>query len=305
MKQFLIKSLFFLSICCGIVCLVFYMADGHADGLYLKFTSPKQSSLILGTSKATQGIQPAVLNSYLGRNDIYNYGFTVVHSPYGPYYLESITKKLDKNFKNGIFILQVDAYGISSTASNPEDPELFREKESAVGKIANVNSKPNFEYLLWHYPYKYIFLFKRKMGLVGKGFLHDDGWVEVTENMNPKEVEKRIKSKTKAYKRRNSEYNFSKVRLKYLEKTIDMLQAHGEVFLVRMPVAKPLLDLENQLDTNFNNKMQSIAEKYTVTYFDYSNMSKEFKYLDGNHLSKNSSTRFSEILAKDINRLIN
>ena len=303
MKLFLIKSLLFLVICSGLIYLTFFVADGHADGLYLKFTSPKQNSLILGTSKATEGIQPSVLNSKFNRKDIYNYAFTVVHSPYGPYYLRSIKKKLNSSAENGIFILQVDPYGVASTASNPENIQLFREKEGAVGMIENVNSKPNLEYLLYHYPYQYVFLFKRKLGNVGKGFLHDDGWVEITENMNPSEVKKREESKVEAYRKRTAQYNISQIRLTYLEKTIEFLQYHGEVYLVRMPVAKPLLDLENELDPEFNSRMQNMADNHSISYLDYSHMHSEFEYLDGNHLSKNSSTLFSEILAKDINRL--
>ncbi len=300
MKHFLIKGILFLVICLTTFYLVFYLADGYTDGMYLKFTSPKQTSLVLGTSKATQGIKPVVLNESLNRDDIYNYAFTVVHSPYGPYYFESIKRKLEKTNQDGIFILQVDPYSISSTARNPENPEMFREKETAVGMIRNVNNKPNLEYLLWHYPHQFIFIFKRRFGKVGKGFLHDDGWVETTRDMDSIEIEKRIQSKAKAYKRNNTEYKLSRIRLSYLEKTIEYLQTYGKVYLVRIPVAKPLFDLENELDPEFDLKMQNIAGKLTIPYFNFSEMFNEFNYSDGNHLSSQSSELFSKILAKEI-----
>ena len=300
MKHFLIKSIIFLVICLTIFYFIFYSVDGYADGMYLKFTTPKQSSLVLGTSKAAQGIRPEILNKSLGRNDIYNYAFTVIHSPYGPYYLESIKRKLNRASEKGIFILQVDPYGISSTSTDPENPELFREKEGPVGQLESVNTNPNIGYMLRHYPYQYNFIFKRHLGKVGKGFLHDDGWVEITKDMSPIEVEKRIETKTKAYIERTSTYKISRLRIEYLEKTINYLKEYGQVYLVRIPVAQSLFELENILDPEFDRRMTEISEKYTIPYFNYSRDFTEFKYLDGNHLSTTSSALFSEILAKDI-----
>ena len=49
----------------------FSLADGTTDDAYLKFTTPKQGSLILGSSIAAQGIHPKELNAVLKRDDIY------------------------------------------------------------------------------------------------------------------------------------------------------------------------------------------------------------------------------------------
>lgn len=300
MKSFIFRSLIFIFICISFFYFIFSLADGQSDGMYLKFTTPKQSSLIIGTSKAAQGIRPDILNQKLDRSDLYNYAFTVVQSPYGPYYLKSIQRKLELSNREGIFILQVDPYSISSTSDDPNDTEFFRERNGPVGKIENVNSKPNLEYLIWHYPFQYSFIFKRHLGAVGKGFLHDDGWVELDKNMDSTAVNERIKGKTKAYKIRTTEYKISTIRIKYLKSTIDYLQNHGKVYLVRVPIAEPLFELENQLDRNFDNRLNSIAEDFNIPYFNYSGLSKDYKYSDGNHLSTDSSVDFSELLANDI-----
>ena len=50
---------------------IFSKADGYSDAFYLKFTSSKKSNLILGTSKAAQGLQPDVLMN-INKEDFFN-----------------------------------------------------------------------------------------------------------------------------------------------------------------------------------------------------------------------------------------
>jgi hypothetical protein len=301
MKKFILKILLFASICGSLFYLVFLNADGYADGLYLKFTTPKQSSLILGSSKAAQGIQPEILNEILNRNDIYNYAFTIIHSPYGPSYYEIIKKKIDINSQNGVFILQVDPYTISSKSYDPNNSSEFREVRSAVGQIDYVNTYPNFDYLINHYPFPYIFLFKRKFGLVPSGYLHDNGWVEVNVPMDSIAVEKRTKSKTKAYQLRSKEYRFSKLRFEYLKKTVNFLKNYGEVYLVRLPVAKSMLEIENSEMPDFDLKMTEISKKYNTLYLNYKDSISMLNFVDGNHLSNKSGKEVSKWIGQSIN----
>ena len=43
--------------------LVLTRADGSTDPFYTRFTTPRQNNLILGTSRAAQGVQPGILDS--------------------------------------------------------------------------------------------------------------------------------------------------------------------------------------------------------------------------------------------------
>ena len=46
------------------------------NNFYLRFTSPKHNSLIIGTSRSAQGIHPNIIDSILNLEDInsiYNY----------------------------------------------------------------------------------------------------------------------------------------------------------------------------------------------------------------------------------------
>lgn len=84
-SRFLHKIIIFSIPLIVIFAIVLGQADGYTDPFYIRFTTPKQNNLILGTSRAAQGLQPDVFKDIL-ETDVYNYAFTVTHSPYGPTY---------------------------------------------------------------------------------------------------------------------------------------------------------------------------------------------------------------------------
>src|SRR6056297_1066943 len=142
---------FVLAIGLLLILLVHFRADGYTDPFYLRFTSKKQNNLIIGTSRAAQGVLPGVLNKRLNKS-FYNYSFTLGHSPFGPAYFNSICKKIDTSTKNGVFIVSVDPWSISSIATDPNDQKQFIENDLCVAKLTYVNMNPNFEYFIknWH-----------------------------------------------------------------------------------------------------------------------------------------------------------
>lgn len=302
MKKFIIQVFSFLGFCLAIALIIFYSADGHADGIYLKFTTPKKSSLILGTSKAAQGLHPSVFNEVLGTDDMYNYAFSVIHSPYGPAYLRSIKNKLDTS-KKGTFIVTVDPHSIASRNEDPDDSLKFRENESPVGEIENVTSSPNFEYLTFHYPEQYIYLLTRKIKYVSQGKVHDDGWVATNLPAGQEMVDYRTRLKIKSYTNQVKKYKFSQTRLEYLEKTISFLKEHGDVYLVRLPVVEPILELENSIVPDFEEKINKVADRHGVEYLNLTVKPDEYTYDDGNHLDKESGIKISREIAEWIKSL--
>ena len=298
MKTFIIQISVFLALIFLMAIGILSLADGNSDGHYAKFTSPRQSSLIIGTSKAAMGLQPKIMNNVLERKDIYNYSFTVGHSPYGPAYLESIKKKINPETQNGIFIVTVDPYSLSSRLKNPDDLVKFRENGRFVDDIKYVNNNPNFEYLIWHYPEQYIYLITSKLNYVNDDFLHDDGWEEINISMKEEILKERVSEKLKQYKKNLLRYNFSQLRASYLEKTIQFLQQHGKVYLVRLPVSKPLLEMENAVTPNFDLMMKKISKTHKVPFFNLTTQSKVYQYIDGNHLYKTSGALVSKKIAE-------
>lgn len=282
MKSFLINLLIICLCSVSIIFLILSNANGYTDPYYVRFTTPKQQSLILGTSRAAQGIQPKIFKESINL-DIFNYSFSNAQSPFGPIYFESIKKKLDENTKNGIFIVTIDPWNISSKSSNPDDIKTFRENELCLNNTTLVSCKPNFQYLIKNLSGRYWDVLLNKKGPV---FLHEDGWLEVSVAMDSSTVKRRIDSKVKNY--RDNElpyYKLSSVRLKYLEKTILFLKNYGKVYLVRLPLNQRMMQIENRLMPDFNERINYLVP-LTDGYYDMTALNSRFDYTDGNHLSK-------------------
>ena len=98
MRRFVLQLFLISIITLSVISFIFLKADGYTDPFYIRFTTPKQQNLILGTSRAAQGIQPRFFKEMMGV-DIYNYAFTIGQSPYGPVYLKSIKRKFNYNEK--------------------------------------------------------------------------------------------------------------------------------------------------------------------------------------------------------------
>ena len=297
MRRFLFKITVFVLLVVISFVWVLSLADGFTDPFYIRFTTPKQNNLIIGTSRAAQGLQPDVLNFFLNR-DFYNYAFTMGHSPFGPSYLKSIKKKLNSDEKNGVFIVTVDPWSISSTTTNPNDSLNFREVNLCVANTPKVNIKPNFSYLINNLGGNFYKIVLKNSPM----YLHTDGWLEVTLDMDSSIVSKRLKNKLDDY--RNNylpTYKFSNLRMEYLIKTIKFLNKHGKVYLVRLPIDSKLMEIENEFMPDFGDKIQSIIP-FSNGYFDMTQMNNEFSYVDGNHLYKVSGELVSEKIADWINK---
>jgi hypothetical protein len=293
MRTFIIQlgvfALLFFSLAYGVFCL----ADGDSDFYYARFTTPVQSSLVLGTSKSAMGIQPSIVNKTLDRKDIYNYSFTLAHSSFGPAYFKSIKKKLDPETKNGIFIITVDPFSVAAKLENLNDSLNFRETNRFIS-INNVTTSPNLSYLLHHYPHQYIYILTHKLKYVNNEHLHDDGWVEVNLDMDENSVKERTKSKIEEYVKNRHQFGFSEVRFSYLEKTIQFLQQHGQVFLVRLPVLQPLWEVEDSVVPDFDLKLKGLGDKHNVNILSFKDETELYEYTDGYHLYKTSGTIVSE-----------
>ena len=290
MKKYLLQLSIFSIISLSTFIIILSSTNGYSDPFYIRFTTPKQQNLILGTSRAAQGLQPHVFKQLMDL-DIYNYAFTVSQSPYGPIYLESIKNKLDRNSENGIFIITVDPWSISSKTLNPNDIKHFRENELCVGNTPMVDSKPNFQYLFNNLSGKYADILLKD--IKSSMFLHENGWLEVTISMDSTKVKKRIDSKIENYRENLSKWKYSSLRLEYLKKTILFLKNYGKVYLIRLPVHERMMKIENELTMNFDEKIKKVVP-LADGYFDMTPSNIKFNYTDGNHLHKKSGRLVSE-----------
>ncbi|GGG53029.1 hypothetical protein [Bizionia arctica] len=276
------------------------MADGTTDAYYKKLSSPKQASLIVGSSRASQGIHPDMIDSVYGSNNMYNYGFTIIGTPYGKAYFNSIANKLDRKDKKGVFIIEVTPWTLSEYEFSSMNDNKYPEDDNYIAKTVFVNMNPNIEYLIESFKSKNeaIVRNKNRKGAYQTFFVHDNGWLEVTIESDMFSKISRTKNKIESYRKKIPEYSgFSEYRLDYLIKTITLFKEHGEVYLVRIPVIKEMLEIENELVPGFDKKMNELAKDSEIPYINMMPLNLDYDYTDGNHLTIDSGKKFSLDLA--------
>lgn len=302
MKRFLVKSFrtFILIVALHAIVLLFF-ANGRIDNFYLRFTSPKQTSLILGNSRSAQGLLPHVIDSALNLDPgIFNYSFTVNRSPYGPYYEEAIFRKLLKS-DSGIFIIAVDPWSLSLSPGEKEEVITFEEKETIPYAVRNPNRKYNVEYLMQNYFSGWGDMIIANTLRTDQTILHENGWLEVNVLYDEDEYLDRIKSKSKIYNEYARNYRFSQVRLDYLKNLIEKLSMYGRVYLVRLPIHTIISSIEEEHFSSFDKSIRTLSKKLNVPYYRFSTNDSLYTYTDGNHLYKESGALVSKMLADSIN----
>lgn len=295
MKRFLRK--FLLLLVPVVACLSIYIyifADGTSDLFYLRFTTPRFPSLILGSSRAAQGIRPHIFNKsdLIFERHMYNFSFTIGHSPWGPLYLKAIEKKLNPDSKNGLFILEVNPATISMKKGARVG--AWPEKDLCINNYF-VTMNPNVEYMLKYYE-KPLYRLSSFRDLEDQKVLDKDGWARLSIPMAEKIVNKRKKDKFKEYQKRFQESTLSEKRLEYLEKTMNFLMGHGKVVLVRMPSSEEIFELEASYMPDFDDKMQKLSQKYDSVYINLAGDYSQYQTTDGSHLYRESSQMASEAI---------
>lgn len=294
MANFLKKTVITLLILALLHLFAAWLADGTTDAYYLRLTSPEVKGLILGTSRAAQGIKPGAFPK-----EVYNFAFTNLHSPYGQDYLRAIKTKVNPGTTSGLFILSVDPWSIASTVEELKEGKP-RESKSFLGKLTCFTCKPNFQYLFTCYEYNWGMIFWNRL-FEKETVVKEDGWLEVIVPMDTFSIQKRTREKIEDYKEAQlPKYQYSPERMKALELTVRYLKRMGSVVLVRIPVSEAILEVEQQLMPEFNHKMIDLARNNQIVYLNFEHKANLFEYTDGNHLSAKSAQVFSAELARAI-----
>jgi hypothetical protein len=310
--KYLIKSLLLFSVPFVIVFFVTpYFADGTTDDFYLKFTTPVQKSMIIGVSKAEQGLIPSVFNSELKNTypnlSMYNFAFTGIVSPYGKIYYEAIKNRVDKNSKNGLFIVTIDRWSISSTDTLGFHDDLYIEEKGCLNTTKTFGMNPNYFYLLNSYqaPYLSIILKKAYQTIYPHSIrrvLHSDGWLEIIYSLDNGIRQKRLNQNLVIYNKMVPHYKISPQRLNYFIQTLRYLKQYGVVFIVQMPINEKLADCENKAYPLFESLINSISIQEKTPYLNYQNQNEFYNFTDGVHLWKTSGYEFTKTLCRDIRK---
>ncbi|MVN78584.1 hypothetical protein GO988_19810 [Hymenobacter sp. HMF4947] len=292
---------------------------GYVDAFYARFTAPPAGSLVLGTSRAAQGIEPSVLAARLsGRyaGPWLNYAFTLAESPYGPGYLSSIRRKLAPGTRHGLFVLAVDPWSLSLPNNVQHDKSehdykaqiinklcgrnVFPEEKSMVSQLASVSQNPNLDYLAHylHKPFYQLLLNADTAHVIER--LHPDGWLEIAlppPTADTALLRRRTAEKLVTYRQLAASSQLAQARLFFLQQTINFLKQHGQVVLVRLPTGSAMALLEQQYQPGFDRLMRQTG----VPYLNYLHL--PYPTNDGNHITRLAARQLSVRLAADIARL--
>jgi len=285
-----------------------YIAGGRADNYYNKFTSPRQTSFVIGVSRAEQGIVPQIFNDVMlkaGKNiRLYNYAFDLGVSSYGKTYLQTIKNKLDTSSHNGLFILCVDPWSISIESERTDNDAGQDESSSFTPtNLINANSYPypNFEYLLRHYQGGWGNILIKEFKKKTPTFLHDDGWMELSLSMdsatNALRNQRRIAMYRDVYP---TKFKFSHSRFNYFKQTIKYLKNYGTLVLVRIPVSQAIYQVEQTYMPDFEDSIRAVAANEGLPYLMHADLGNNYIFTDGNHMYKESSRLFTSLLAKEM-----
>ncbi|MDA0731784.1 MAG: hypothetical protein O2852_03265 [Bacteroidetes bacterium] len=316
MKLFVRHIFLFLSIVALLHLGLAFIADVTTDDYYLKFSSPKQSSLILGTSRAKQGIIPSVLSSSIENSNlsIFNFSFTLKSSPFGLVYYNAIKQKIDLESKDGCFIVTVDPWSLSKKIS---DVNKTPDSLSVLFGISDFTSQPNFKYLFKQFPHGWGRILLNRIekpilkyyssqldsSLTGAfSMLDNDGWLDVYTPLDSAFVKRKEAEIFELYRNKSNYQTGSESRIDYLDTIVEFLSNHGEVYVVRLPVHKKMLSIEQQYMPDFNSKISNALLK-SKGYLDFSTLDNEYSYTDGNHLTKTSAKEVTQHIGEWISGL--
>lgn len=299
MKKFVISVIILPTILVlGFLLMLNTIPGETTDEYYNRLSNGQAGSMIIGTSRAGQGLNPDVFerSNLTFARPILNFAFTGSHSPFGPAYLNAIKKKLlPSEIEDGIFILEINPTSVLLKEGG------FVEEESFIAKLNDFSSDPNFDYLINSYSYPYYTLLKNKFSETPMN-LHKNGWLTYEVSIDSaSEIEKAIALKFDLYARRFSEYNeISEIRWNYLDSTVNYLSEYGDVYLVRLPINPRILKLEDSTFTNFDRKIALLAEKTGVTYINLIGLSDSVRTIDGGHLYFEDASHVSKVLLENI-----
>jgi len=296
MKSFFFKLIIFLLLVGG----PYYYLQKHfmmrEDPFYWKSTQ-RADHLIIGCSRACHGIHPSVLKQHLGLSEtMVNFAFNVNASPYGEPYYRAIQRKLTTvPSGKGIYILSVAPANVMDFSTGKGE----REKSFRFYKLWDMNASPNLEYVFRQPRPGQALL----VNIIERSVIHEkqekyalpDG---AQYNLGEKTIDNNWRKRLPG-----NELLRSASRENYLKRTVALLAARGNVFLVRLPVSENKINEENHIYPDFDRVMEEIAISYNnVSYYNYNDtLRTQYNYYDNiHHLDGESAQLFSRDLARRI-----
>lgn len=302
MKKFLIKILVFSLVVTllflGFLTIYLIRYEAYIDSNYARLTHKHNEGLVIGTSRAAIDIEPSIINDKL-----YNFSFTIDVSPFDNSYVQLIKKYHETQTfdSNRVHIVTVDPWALSSVLKYEN---LIN--HGFTSKLKFPISNPNYEYVLrfcnlsvWEIN-NIILNSDRNLYINQSGRLVKP----MTEEFLNNDFDRKLKVKINNYLNSDSYKSgeISKGKIKNLEEIIEFLQKDGRVYLIRLPIHKEMLKLEDKLDSNFNSRMNELSGKHHIKYLNLMNYSDSIRTTDGHHIWDQHVSKFTTILKRELNK---
>jgi len=258
-------------------------SKGFIDYNYAKITG-KGNSLIIGTSRSSQGLQPdTVIKGTKYAHPMLNFAMSSYDSPFSEDYFKAICAKISNETTNGLFVVEIDPYAFCSDG---------KAESKTLKNILLFNTNPNYEYLFKNINPFYK-LIERNNTHFESSTQHTNGWLEITLPMDSANVKNRSNIKINIALENIKNYKISDERINYFKKTIHFLQQHGTVVLLRLPAHEKMIEMENKYFSKLFNQLEKLIKNEKLKYFDFSSSNKKYQYVDANHLYKKDALSFS------------
>lgn len=264
------------------------LVPGERDPYYLKFTRGKSNGLIIGSSRAGQGIIPSRLGP-----GIYNFSFNSIIAPYGTAYQKAIREKLAPESR-GPFIIEVNPSLLAlSPMRERSDVFSFPEDGGLLARMWFFDLDPNLEYVVRSRRTPF---YRDPEKIILK--LHPDGWLEIPPTPDPKPGQrKRIIAHS--YEELFSTHILSRKRTAVLKEIIEELKSRGKVLLVRLPTSPEVAAIERRHFPDFSPVMNEMARAHGISFYDLYEAG-EVTTRDGDHLTKESAEVITDLIGARI-----
>ncbi len=281
----ILKLLFVVLFIVGMHTLSLYFIAPHNVLDYNKCVGRAQQNLIVGTSRASQAIQPSVLSENLDKY-FFNFAFNGSLSKYGDVYSQAIMKKLDEQSSDGIFIVTVDPWSVSTKKGEESQFPLEHDQQNYLNQLSSFTGKVNLPFLYHNYNYGWMHLIWDYYKKGSLSITHEDGWLEIIRDTAQSKIDERKARKLAAKQSEIEQFELSEYRMSCLKKLISQLGKRGKVYLVRLPISKEFYELENKYFAGFDDQIQSLTQELHVPYWDMVGLQDSVKYNDGHHINR-------------------
>lgn len=317
---------------CFTVWIAPFLLNENADTNGLNRLKPiRCNSMIFGTSRSAQGVNPAILKGRLAESgDWYNFSFNLSSSPWNKAYTRAILSKIQCSISedfSGHFLLFVDPWSMDGQTGKGENSFMheawFNPCSIGYSKLQFILHTTNplsaigggegtdLFAIVGAVPRR-IRTWLESADVRASG-VQENGWLPNSKRKTAARVEKDITSKVAFYRKNKHRGDHwpghsNEEALIFLIEAIKDMDESAKITLVRPPVTNAMHALEQKRFPEINDWMQTFSLAHGIQKIDaneqWDDRSDE-QFNDAHHLHVKGANKFSSFLADELSELHN